>query len=430
MRAILLTLFTTGGLQAINLIGSILAARLLLPEGRGEFAAAMLWPTTIAYLVVIGLNDAVMFFSANGRLPARRVFANALWLGVAVSLIGIGLGWWVALPLAYEGMRSEVVEAARLLLLIIPCHILGMVFQEMLRGHMRLGVWNALRLSLGGVYVLAVAGVWLLFDIATVTSFAVAWLVAHIIPTLVAAALCLAAGWGGWRPDRPASTELVSYGLKIHTSNVVGMMNGRVDQMLIQQNLAPAALGLYVVAVNLAQLTATLANSVAMIAFPRACAADVDSRPAVIGLYLRLTLGLMLATTGGLALLAPLALSLLWGPAFAEASDLVRVLLLGVIPLALKDFAVLTFKAYDRALALNQAEVASLVLNGVLLWWLVPAHGLMGAAIAYVVTRWAAALYLGWLVRSTLGLSLSALLRPTRADWYRLTAGLATLRQR
>ncbi len=430
MRAVLITLATTGGLQLINLIGSVLAARLLLPEGRGELAAAMLWPTTIAYLVVIGLNDAVTFHAAAGRIGIRRVFAVGLWFGIGLSVLGIALSWWVVLPYAYGDMRAEVQWVATLLLAIIPCHILGMVFQELLRGQMRLGAWNALRISLAALYVLIAGGGWLIFGLASVESFAVAWLAAHIVPTVIALWLCLQAGYGGWRFDRDDVAAMLPYGLKIHAGNVISMLNGRVDQMLVQLYLNPAALGLYVVAVNLAQLTATLANSVTMVAFPRATAVAASDRSATIGLYLRLTLGLMLASTAALAVITPYALSLLWGPAFAEASDVVRILLLGVIPLALRDFAVMAFKVYDRALQVTKAELASLVVNAVLLVALVPSHGLMGAAIAYVISRWCAALYLGWLVKTELGLALLPLLRPVASDLALLRDGLQRIRRR
>ena len=44
MKDISVSFLTTAYIQALNIVTGLLAARLLLPEGRGELAALMLWP--------------------------------------------------------------------------------------------------------------------------------------------------------------------------------------------------------------------------------------------------------------------------------------------------------------------------------------------------------------------------------------------------
>src|SRR5581483_2939918 len=173
-----------------------------------------------------------------------------------------------------------------LLLLIIPFHILGMVFQEMLRGHHRMTAWNLLRVALGVGYVLLILAA-IGFGGATVTGFGIAYLLSHAPPLGLALALCVAAGWGAWRPQGTTVRRLLRYGARIHLGSVVNMLNGRIDQMLVAGALSASAMGLYVVAVTLSQVTATLANSIAMVAWPRAAAAAAADRPPVIGRFLR-----------------------------------------------------------------------------------------------------------------------------------------------
>jgi O-antigen/teichoic acid export membrane protein len=172
-----------------------------------------------------------------------------------------------------------------------------------------------------------------------------------------------------------------------------------------------------VAAVTLSQVTATLSNSVSLVAYPRACAAPSDAeRARVIGLYLRATTALMVSSTIVLWIAAPVLLRLLFGQAFGEASPVVRLLVLGVVPLALKDFFVLAFKAFDKALSLSESEIVALALNAGLLWLLVPPFGLMGAAASFVIMRWLSLGYLAWLVKRDLKIKLVPLFRPTRED--------------
>jgi O-antigen/teichoic acid export membrane protein len=415
MKALIVTILTTGVQQFANLASGLLAARLLLPEGRGALAVAILWPTTLAYLLLLGLNDAVLYYSANREEPARRVFAAALWIGLAGAAIAMVAGALVVVPLAYRDYPAETHHLALLLLLIIPLHILGMVFQEMLRGHHHMTAWNLLRVALGVgyvVFILAALGL----GHATVTGFGIAYLLSHVPPLALALLLCLGAGWVEWRPHVATVRRLLRYGARIHLSSVVNMLNGRIDQMLVAGALSATSMGLYVVAVTLSQVTATLANSIAMVAWPRAAAASATERPAVIGQFLRLTMVLMIGSTALLFAVAPWVVTLLFGGAFADATPIVRILLLGALPIAIREFFVLAFKAYDRTLAISKGELATLAVNAALLASLIPLFGLIGAAAAYVATRWLSLLYLAWLMRRELALDVLPLLTPTRDD--------------
>jgi O-antigen/teichoic acid export membrane protein len=415
MKALFITMMTTGLLQFANLGSGMLAAHLLQPAGRGDLAAAILWPTTLSYLALFGLQDATLFHAASGRQTARQIFGAGLLLGSFVTIVAMILGYFVVIPLAYEDYSPQVRSLAVLLLLLIPCTIIGTIYQEMLRGYMRLAIWNAMRVALGVGYLVLILIVYA-FGTADVTGFGIAYLLAQSLPLLGGLAVGLRAGWGSWGASVPILKQFAAYGLRIHTSNVVAMLNTKIDQMLIATTLDPASLGLYVVATTMSQISFTVVNSVTMVAYPRACGASPAERPAVIGLYFRLSVIIMLSSTAVLWLIAPVALRLLFGASFMTATPVMRLLLWGAVPFALKDFFVLSFKAYDRALSISKAEVVTLVLNAALLAVLVPKFGLMGAATAFVISRWVSFIYLGLLVRNQLGMALAPLFVPTRAD--------------
>jgi O-antigen/teichoic acid export membrane protein len=412
MRALFVTLLTTGGAQIANLVSSVLAARLLLPEGRGEFQAAWLWPTTVAYLVLFGLNDSVLYFSASRSEKPRAIFASGLLIGTVLSLAAAGITYFLVIPWAYQGYRPEVRDLAVLMMLLIPCHIITPVFLELLRGQHRMVSWNLLRLSLGIAYLLFI----LLFFAAgraDIMSFGLAYLGAHAVPLVLALWLTLDAGWGSLAPSRRTLRRLLGFG-----------------QMLVATVLDETALGLYGSALALSQATPTLANSIGLVAYPRACAEpDHAGRATIIGLYLRLTVLLMLSTTVVLYLLAPWIVGLLYGKSFMPAVPVLRVLLLGVTPLAIRELFNTAFKAFERPLSSTKGEVMALIVNAGCLALLVPWFGLLGAAWAFVIVRWTSILYLGWLVNRDLGLGLVDLFMPRHTDWIRAKSALRTLWQ-
>src|SRR5271166_3524211 len=108
MKALIVTLLTTGVLQIANLASGMLSAHFLAPTGRGELAAAQLWPTTLAYLMLLGLSDAALYFSANRRERPQHVFATVFAAGGACAIIAMALGYFVVVPLAYQNYRPEI----------------------------------------------------------------------------------------------------------------------------------------------------------------------------------------------------------------------------------------------------------------------------------------------------------------------------------
>src|SRR5713101_4590346 len=61
---ILLTAGTNGLSAVLGITTGMLAARLLGPQGRGELAAIQTWPSFIATLAMLGLPEALVYYSA------------------------------------------------------------------------------------------------------------------------------------------------------------------------------------------------------------------------------------------------------------------------------------------------------------------------------------------------------------------------------
>ena len=68
---------------AFTAIGGIMSARYLLPIGKGELTAVLLWPTLLVTLGSLGLTEAVTYYSATAPERSRAILSSAL-----------ALDWW------------------------------------------------------------------------------------------------------------------------------------------------------------------------------------------------------------------------------------------------------------------------------------------------------------------------------------------------
>ena len=77
---VVMTAGTNLVLASLGLVTGILAARLLGPVGRGELAAIQTWPSVMATIAMLGLPEAVVYFSAKEREQSGRYLGSAMVL--------------------------------------------------------------------------------------------------------------------------------------------------------------------------------------------------------------------------------------------------------------------------------------------------------------------------------------------------------------
>ena len=397
----ILALLGTAATQAANLATAMIAARALLPEGRGDLALIVLWPMLAAQVASLSLSEALLVLTASGRGDSRRLFATALWLTLALAAVAAAVaGFWLA-PATLALRPEEVQAAGRLCLWLVPATLLSSLILDSLRGRLDHTGWAVLRSVQALAYLACAALAWHLG--AGLMGFALAFVVSHAVALLVSGFRLASKGGLAFVPDPETARPLVGLGLRLHSGFVVQVLGGRVDQIAIALLLDPAQLGLYAAAMTLILGLLQLTASVSQAAFPKVLALPARPERAEA---IRRTLVLVLA---GIALAAVLLFALadpvvrlLFGPDFAPAADLVRLLLLGIVPHASREVFMVALKSDGRPLAVGQAEVLSLAFFVLALALLVPRHGTAGAAAAYAATQWLVALVMAWQSRGLL----------------------------
>jgi O-antigen/teichoic acid export membrane protein len=152
--------------------------------------------------------------------------------------------------------------------------------------------------------------------------------------------------------------------------------------------MTASELGLYAVALTVANGPLILVQTIANIAFPKISAeAKLPGKVEVFGRYLRLAVAVVLAVDVVLWALNAWLVPLLFGAAFAPAVAIANLCLVGLVPFAVKLLCAAALKACDRALAIPRAELWGLVAVAPSLVLLVPRFGLLGAAASLVIAQ-------------------------------------------
>lgn len=370
-----------------GIASSVTLARTLDPSSRGEMAMVLLWPLALGVLGDPGVSYALSFLVSRDKESASGLWTvglvvGGIWGGILAVAGGLILATtlslsppaWIALRLALAGVPLTLITGYGCFLLL---------------GGGRLGASNLVR---GGGLVLYAAGVLSLAAAGKgrLLTYAAAWLLAQATAAAGAAVMVhreLGAGWQ-WRPDlfRP----VFSYGARVYASALAAQTSLRLDQLLMSILGLATQLGFYVVAVAVASFTGPFFTALAILALHRvttspssADAAAEIRRVLQVGLFL----GVPLILVGVLAVW-PL-LPVIFGTPYTPARLPAQILLLASLFQGANAILGNCLRGLNLPGRPAAAEGAGSVVTIVLLVWLLPRYGAVGAAavslVAYAV---------------------------------------------
>ena len=376
-RNVLQSAVANGVPPLATLAAAPLLARGLGVDGRGELAAAVAPMVLLLSAGTLGLPEAVTYAVARSPERARRLARAAVG-----CLVVAGLVCTAAVALASQWLAGSDAELRRLVLIASLAIVPGLVVAGLRGAAAGLGLWglvNAEKTSaaLGrlAVIVVLLLGGWL-----TPVTATVAYAVTPVAAGL--AYLGLGRRTGPLDPGGAGASSLLRYGSLVWIGSLSGILLTRVDQLLMVPLSGVAALGLYVAAVNVADVPLITNTAVREVLFARDAAdPSVDRLQAAA----RISTAAAVAVALCLALAAPLLVPLVFGEAFAPAVPVVLVLLLACVVGIPGSVAGAGLSARGRPGLRSGALLAGCLLNVALVLLLVPEHGATGAAWATLV---------------------------------------------
>lgn len=407
----------------VGAVISVVVARLLGPQERGIWAVALLLCGLAALIAELGLGTA-MFFQARKDPPRRAAIRTvAFSLLTGSSLLAVVLGG-LALHLGVLPLMGGIAPGIVLIALAgVPlANLIGLSRQVLLEDR---DLWGAAAVPLmQSLTTLLLVGVGLaLLDGGA--RGAVTLYVGSLGLSLAFATARLAKR-GLMRPawDSALVFPLVSFSLQAQLGFVALFLAYRLDLLLVNRMLGPAAAGIYSVALSLSEILRGLPEMGQAMIMARSSSVDMSLIPAVTRMVLLLT---AVAALGGL-ILSQWLIPFLFGAPFAAAIVPFAALAPGILGLAVSYCISPHLVLAGRIRESTFAAVVSLVVMVILDLWLIPHWGILGAAIGSSVAYWVLALVQLRSVRALQPLSLRGIVPGKQevadlARWLRRPSG-------
>jgi O-antigen/teichoic acid export membrane protein len=382
-RNIKLVLSTNALMLSSGVITSLLSAWALGPDGRGDLMVVLMWPAIFSMVAQIGLPQAYRFWIAKRPECASALFSNGVIFTLVMGLITLGLAELI-IPHLIGERSPEVLRLTRIYLLVIPVHLLTDLTRGMLEGARRFTWVGALRLILFGVQLVSYILLWALgqLTVATASYTMLVSLVASMIVSLIAV-------WSElkpkWQPNLKELKTSLGYGVRDYPGILTEFVNWRLDLMMLVGMASSGAVGLYVVALRLADITSTLAGSVGDALLPEVAATkNAAEATKVVTRSLRLTLCAHLLILVPLWIAAPYILRFAYGEGFVPVTNVLRLLMFASVVWSAGAIVISGLNGLGHpGLSAIARIAAAIVMVVALLTWL-PSRGIQGAALASI----------------------------------------------
>lgn len=413
-------------LAGLGVVSGVFAARLLGPHGRGELAAIQTWPSFIATLAMLGMPEALVYFSARTPSEAGRYLGSAVVVAM-VSSVPFMLVGYLLTPLMLHAQAPAIVRASHWYLLLVLIFASAGLLPNPLRGRSDFASWNLMRM---------------MPNILLIVVLVVAWACSRAVPIFVAAGNLIALALlifpfaamvarrvpGPFTPDLNKLPSMLSYGLPCMMATLPQMLNFRLDQMLMAAMLPARDLGVYVVAVAWSGAVTPILNAVGSMILPSVASATATNREHAVSRLAaasRATSLLACLISAAVAASAPLAIVFFFGAPYGDAIPSTLVLAPAAGVLGINFTLQEGIRGLGRPYLVLRAEVIGLAVTAVALTVMLRPMGIFGAALASLGGYVAVMIVLLAGARSAAGASPATLLVP---QWNEISSGLRHLR--
>ncbi len=364
--------------RVVGSVVFVVLARLLEPKAFGTIALASVFVVLLTMLVDSGFGEAVI----QRRELTPSDLDTAFWVN---NLIGVGLALMMTASAGLLGSlfrQPELAPVLRALSVAFVFAALSSVPQALLRRELafrKIALRGFLATVAGGA-----VGVGMAFAGLGVWSLVGQLLANAAVATIMLWLVC------PWRPGRAVSrssfVELIRFGANVLGEKLALFASRRSDDFLIGLVLGPVALGLYTAAYRiLLLLTETIIWTIEGVAFPLFSRLHGDAERSKRAFYTVSQLCFAVATPAFLALavLAPELMRLAFGPRWAAAIPVMRLLALVGIPHAMTYFNKAVVNAAGRPDLSFRVAIVTGVVN-VIGFALVVRWGILAVAASYV----------------------------------------------
>ncbi|GGA45078.1 lipopolysaccharide biosynthesis protein [Paenibacillus physcomitrellae] len=381
-KTIMRTSFNNFFVLIVTTLTSILTARMLGADGKGELSAVLFWPALLGSLIGFGLPTSLIYSLKNKTGSVPQLLSLALRIQLPAALLA-GAAAWFCMPAWLANYDSEIIRIAQLYTLgAIPLAVLTNLVIALAQSLDKFGVYNGLLFLVPFINFCILIALWQLGSLNVAAASAVS-LGAGVL-TLLWALIRLRKQLHSFTLSvgKPILRPFYSYGARVYGMDLMGTLSNQTDKIVIVALLSPTDFGLYSVVYALSRVFNVVQNAITNVIFPKVTGMENKIIIEKIGRAFRISmLGMAVIIVPSL-FIGRFMLGLLYGSTFLAGASTFYLLSLECIIGGGSWILASAFNALGRPGLVLVRQIAAYLVTVALFFVFTPWLGLPGIALA------------------------------------------------
>lgn len=368
----------------LGLLTTIVVARFLGPEGRGQYAVATAIGTLAIQFGNLGLHVSNIYYVSQRREDLPKLLGNSLMVGVVLG------GALSGLTAVIFFLKPEWIPAGwpllSLTLLFIPLGLFYILAQNLLLGIYSIRSYNLIEIS-GKAILVLLLGLFVIIGMVSVESFFSAGVIALLIAccwtfVVIQSHLC-----------EPLSVSIdllkrtLAYGLRSYLTAFFVVAIWRISLLMVKFFLGDEQAGYYSIAISIADFVLLFPLLVGTLMLPKLSSIPEPEKKWFLTrkVIIYVSLGMLVITGLAAVLIEPMVI-LLFGREFQPSAFPFFWLLPGILFCSINTVYIHYFLSVGMPSAVLYCLASATVLNVVFNYFLIGWFGTNGAASSWTMT--------------------------------------------
>tara|TARA_B110000467_G_scaffold155975_1_gene168938 strand:+ start:2541 stop:3854 length:1314 start_codon:yes stop_codon:yes gene_type:complete len=369
----------------IQFMSIVLIARQLGVEGNGIYSLAILLPAFMSIILALGLNSSNIFFIGKKEYKINVIYTTAIVMSIAIIVVGIIIGLSFILLFSNDVFPRVSIHILIISLFRFPFLYITTLNLSFLKAIENFDDFNIVSLF-SPIAFLTFILLSLIYENFCLQNLIIISLLNPILSMMISSIYTYKNKYRfSFRYfSKSYMLTSLSYGLRSHASNLIAFVNYRADLLILNLLSNTFAVGIYSLAVQIAERLWIVSGSMSTVLLPRFVALNSYNEkrvPLILKSYRIVTL-LTIILSFILVITSSFLIELLFGNDYNDVVKVLPYLMPGIVLGAGSQILANAIAALGKPELNLYTSIIAMITNIILNIVLIPNYGFMGAAIA------------------------------------------------
>lgn len=379
-KSVIITFLSNLLMFFLSIINTTILSRLLGPEGKGIVDVGNNILSFATLILGMGFAASNVYFLGKKKESLNKIFGNNILIVVLGVIVLVPL-YFIQIHWQFKFLQGVTNLQMLIVFVTVPLIVFKSSMINVLLGLQDIVEYNRINIVdrvlslvlLAGFLLVAVSPTAAMLSILAGTALICVWqMYDFVIKRKVSPQL-----------DSPLMKGMLVYGLKAQAGNIIQRLNYRLDVFIVNYYLPIEQVGIYGIAVVLAETLWGVTGSIATIVFPIAAAStNKEEMYTFTNQITRVSFSIIIIFSVIIALVGKTFIILWFGPAFASAAGALLWLLPGISIFSVSNILASYLAGVGLVEKNIYSSIVSLIVTVVLDIYLIPKIGINGASIS------------------------------------------------